>query len=117
MRLKPDPCVEARFESEPEPLLTSVVCLEEIRYGAKIGPSGNRLWERFAIDLRPHLNVLPLDESVGVLKGTKKPAFFPTYPATAAAHPKSLADAAGSPEYTSPPAPPPPPRSKPADGQ
>jgi len=69
MRLRPDPAVEARFESEPEPLLTSVICLEEIRYGAKIASPGNKLWERFAADLRPHLTVLPLDESLASLAG------------------------------------------------
>lgn len=69
MRRKPDPHVEARFESEPEPLLASVICLEEIRYGARIAPSGNGLWERFAADLRPHLTVLPLSESVALLAG------------------------------------------------
>lgn len=69
MRLKPHPGVEARFETEPEPLLTSVICLEEIRYGAKIAPPGNKFWERFAADLRPHLTVLPLDESLAVLAG------------------------------------------------
>ncbi len=31
MRLKPDPHVEARFESETEEIFTSVICLEEIR--------------------------------------------------------------------------------------
>jgi tRNA(fMet)-specific endonuclease VapC len=69
MRHKPDACIEARFESEPEPLLTSVICLEEIRYGAKIAPPGNRLWERFAADLRPYLTLLPLDESIAVIAG------------------------------------------------
>jgi tRNA(fMet)-specific endonuclease VapC len=69
MRLRPDPRVEARFESEPELLLTSVICLEEIRYGAKIAPPGNKLWERFAADLRPHLTILPLDESPASLAG------------------------------------------------
>lgn len=67
MRLRPDPAVEARFESEHDPLLTSVICLEEIRYGAKIAPPGNKLWERFVADRRPHLTVLPLDESLAVL--------------------------------------------------
>jgi tRNA(fMet)-specific endonuclease VapC len=69
MRLKPDSVVEARFESEPAALLTSVICLEEIRYGAKIAPAGNKLWERFAADLRPYLTVLPVDESLAVLAG------------------------------------------------
>ena len=34
MRLQPNPRVEARFESESDPLFTSAVCVEEIRYGS-----------------------------------------------------------------------------------
>jgi predicted nucleic acid-binding protein len=37
MRMKPDAHVEARFESEQADLFTSAVCIEEIRYGAKLG--------------------------------------------------------------------------------
>lgn len=61
MRVKPDPRVEARFESEPGELFTSAICLEEIRYGAKIGPPGNKLWERATTSVLPHLTVLAGD--------------------------------------------------------
>jgi predicted nucleic acid-binding protein len=67
MRASPDPRVETRFESEPAPLFTSVICFEEIRFGAQIGPPGNRLWERFTTKIRPHLSVLPLDEAAVIL--------------------------------------------------
>lgn len=69
MRAQPNPCVEVRFESEPEPLFTSVICVEEIRYGAKIAPPGNKLWDRFITDVRPHVTVLPLDEGVALRAG------------------------------------------------
>jgi predicted nucleic acid-binding protein len=69
MRARPDPLVEARFESETSELFTSVICLEEIRYGAKIGPPGNKLWDRAAAIVLPHLTVLALTESAAVLAG------------------------------------------------
>ena len=69
MRQKPNAQVEARFESEPEELLTSVICLEEIRYGVKIAPAGNRLWERAQADLLPYLTVLALDEPLAIIAG------------------------------------------------
>lgn len=66
IRLRPDPRVEARFEVEPEALLTSVICVEEIRYGAKIGPPGNKLWERSQAEVFPRLTILPLDEALAI---------------------------------------------------
>jgi predicted nucleic acid-binding protein len=69
MRATPDPLVEARFESEPAELFTSVICLEEIRFGAKIGPPGNKLWERAADMLLPYLTVLALTEQAALFAG------------------------------------------------
>jgi tRNA(fMet)-specific endonuclease VapC len=69
MRLKPNAQVEARFESEQADLFTSAICVEEIRYGAKIGPPGNKLWERAKSDVLPYLTVLALDELVAVEAG------------------------------------------------
>jgi predicted nucleic acid-binding protein len=66
VRLKPNPLVEARFEAEPEELFTSVICVEEIRYGAKIGPPGNKLWERSQAEVFPRLTILPLDEPLAI---------------------------------------------------
>ena len=66
IRLRPNPLVEARFEAEPAELFTSVICIEEIRYGAKIGPPGNRLWERSQAEVFPRLTVLLLDEPLAV---------------------------------------------------
>jgi predicted nucleic acid-binding protein len=69
VRRLPDPRVESRFESEPERLFTSVICLEEIRFGTRIGPPGNKLWERMEADVLPHLTVLALDAAAAILAG------------------------------------------------
>jgi predicted nucleic acid-binding protein len=69
VRRLPDPLVESRFESEPERLFTSVICLEEIRFGTRIGPPGNKLWERMEADVLPHLSVLALDAAAAILAG------------------------------------------------
>jgi len=69
VRRLPDPQVESRFESEPERLFTSVICLEEIRFGTRIGPPGNKLWERMEADVLPHLSVLALDAAAAILAG------------------------------------------------
>ena len=61
IRLKPHPAVETRFETETQELFTSVICIEEIRYGAKIGPLGNKLWERSQLEVFPRLTILPLN--------------------------------------------------------
>ena len=69
VRRLPDPRVESRFESEPERLFTSVICLEEIRFGTRIGPPGNKLWERMEADVLPHVTVLALDAAAAILAG------------------------------------------------
>lgn len=66
IRLRPDPLVEGRFEVEPGALFTSVICVEEIRYGAKIGPPENKLWERSQAEVFPRLTILPLDEALAI---------------------------------------------------
>ena len=42
MRRQPNPQVETRFASEPGELFASAITVEEIRYGARIGPPGQR---------------------------------------------------------------------------
>lgn len=69
VRRLPNPMVEARFESEAELLFTSVICLEEVRFGAMIAAPGNRLWERFSNDVLPSVTVLSLDEATARLAG------------------------------------------------
>ena len=65
VRSRPNPNVEARFETETEALFTSVICIEEIRYGAKIAPS-NKLWARTETQIIPRVTALPLDLGVAV---------------------------------------------------
>ena len=69
MRLKPNAQVEGRFESEQANLFTSAICVEEIRYGAMIGPIGNKLWERAESDVLPYVIVLAFDESLAIEAG------------------------------------------------
>ena len=69
MRIRPHSRVEARFESEPSALFTAAICLEEIRFGAGVGPPGNRLWERAETDVLPFVTVLSFDERVARLAG------------------------------------------------
>jgi tRNA(fMet)-specific endonuclease VapC len=69
MRLRPNVHLEARFEAETAELFTSAICIEEIRYGAMIGPPGNRLWEHATTDVFPHVTVLAFDESLAVSAG------------------------------------------------
>ena len=69
MRLYPNSHVEARFESVQEELFTSAICIEEIRYGAKIGPPGNRLWERAEMEVLPFVTVAVFDEAMARLAG------------------------------------------------
>lgn len=69
IRRHPDPQVEARFETEPAALLTSVICLEEIRFGARSGPPGNQLWERMEAEVLTHLVVLSFDVPAAIQAG------------------------------------------------
>lgn len=69
IRRLPNPVVDARFRSNTGRLFTSVICLEEIRFGAMIAPPGNRFWERISREVLPAVTVLPLDEATGRLAG------------------------------------------------
>lgn len=69
MRLNPNMNLEARFESEEAELFTSAICIEEIRYGAKIGPPGNNLRDRLSRDVLPHVTVLAFDKHLAIAAG------------------------------------------------
>ncbi len=69
VRRQPHGSVENRFSNETDELFTSVICIEEIRFGARAAPSGNRLWERFEIEIHPHISVLDIDETTAVIAG------------------------------------------------
>jgi tRNA(fMet)-specific endonuclease VapC len=68
IRTRPAPNVANRFEAaSAEQLFTSVICLEEIRFGALIGPPGNRLWERAEAKGLSRVLLLPVDRMVALL--------------------------------------------------
>ena len=68
IRTRPTPSVANRFETAVSAeLLTSVICLEEIRFGTLIGPPGNRLWERTEAKVLNRLALLPIDRRVALL--------------------------------------------------
>jgi tRNA(fMet)-specific endonuclease VapC len=52
-----------------------VICLEEIRFGTRIGPPGNKLWERIESDVLPHVTALPLDLRCALLAGDLRAAW------------------------------------------
>jgi tRNA(fMet)-specific endonuclease VapC len=68
IRTRPTPSVANRFETAVSAeLFTSVICLEEIRFGTLIGPPGNRLWERTEAKVLNRLALLPIDRRVALL--------------------------------------------------
>ncbi len=68
IRTRPTPNVANRFETAVSAeLFTSVICLEEIRFGTLIGPPGNRLWERTEAKVLNRLELLPIDRRVALL--------------------------------------------------
>ncbi len=70
LRKRPAPSVLERLQSAPkEELLTSVICLTELRFGASRVPSGEKLWARIADEVLPRVRALPIGEKEGVLAG------------------------------------------------
>lgn len=68
IRNSPHPTVASRFRSTTNGILfTSAVCIEEIRFGAKTGPPGNKLWDRMEALVFPNLAVLSFDESMALI--------------------------------------------------
>ena len=68
IRVRPSPNVVRRFEtSRTEELYTSVICLEEIRFGTLIAPRENRLWERMQRKVLIRITRLSIDEPVSLL--------------------------------------------------
>ena len=70
---EPNLLVVARFEVEPgENLFTSAICVEEIAFGARIAPPGNRIWERFENEVLPSLTVLDFDLRSAMIGGAMR---------------------------------------------
>lgn len=61
VRKRPSPGVTERLRSIPrDQLVTSSICVTELRYGAARHPQGGILWERIANEVLAHIRVLPL---------------------------------------------------------
>lgn len=76
IRRIPNPLVAGRYSATPiEQRFTSSICIEEIRFGSKIGPPGNRLWERMEALVLPQVKVLGFDESLAMIAGDLRAAW------------------------------------------
>ena len=61
VRKRPSERVIERMRNvSPESLMTSSVCVMELRYGAARHPQGNALWERISQEILPWVQILPL---------------------------------------------------------
>jgi len=70
IKRQPDPKVAGRFQSaRAGELFTSVIAVEEICYGARIGPTGNRLWEKMQSQVLHRVTVQPLDQAIAMAGG------------------------------------------------
>jgi predicted nucleic acid-binding protein len=61
VKKRPEPSVLARLRQvAPGSVFTSVVCVTELRYGARRRPGGEVLWERIAREVLGRVRVLPI---------------------------------------------------------
>jgi predicted nucleic acid-binding protein len=70
IKKRPEPSVLARLrEVAPGSVFTSVVCVTELRYGARRRPGAEVLWERIAREVLSRVRVLPLGEREALRAG------------------------------------------------
>ncbi len=70
LRKRPAEAVLERLKKVPsEELLTSVVCLTELRFGAARVTSGEQLWTRITSEVLPRVRALPFGEREAILAG------------------------------------------------
>lgn len=70
LKKRPEPRVLERLNvTPPRSLVTSVVCVTELRYGARRHPQGTRLWDRIAREVLARITILPLDEAGAIRAG------------------------------------------------
>lgn len=70
LRKRPEPRVVERLrEVAPGAVFTSVVCVTELRYGAKRHAPGDGLWERIAREVLSRVRILPLGEAEALKAG------------------------------------------------
>jgi len=61
IRKRPFPGVIERIRSIPQDqLVTSSICVTELRYGAARHPQGDTLWDRITNEVLAHIHILPL---------------------------------------------------------
>jgi len=70
IKKQPEPSVLARLrEIAPDSVFTSVVCVTELRYGARRRPGAEVLWERIAREVLSRVRVLPFGEREALRAG------------------------------------------------
>ena len=70
IRRRPEPLVIERLRDVPVgAVFTSVVCVTELRYGARRRPGGDALWDRIAREVLSKVRVLPLGEAEALRAG------------------------------------------------
>jgi tRNA(fMet)-specific endonuclease VapC len=70
IKKRPEPSVLARLrEVAPGSVFTSVVCVTELRYGARRRPGAQVLWERIAREVLSRVHVLPFGEREALRAG------------------------------------------------
>ncbi|MCM2315494.1 MAG: type II toxin-antitoxin system VapC family toxin [Thermoanaerobaculia bacterium] len=70
MRKRPDEGVMRRLQSErPSDLVTSVVCVSELRYGAARVSGTVKLWDRIAREVLSKIEALPLGAAEALRAG------------------------------------------------
>lgn len=70
IKKRPEPTVLARLrEVTPGSVFTSVVCVTELRYGARRRPGGEALWERIAREVLSCVRILPFGETEALRAG------------------------------------------------
>jgi tRNA(fMet)-specific endonuclease VapC len=70
IKKRPEPAVLARLrEIEPRSVFTSVVCVTELRYGARRRSGAEALWERIAREVLSRVRILPLGETEALRAG------------------------------------------------
>ncbi len=70
IKKQPEPSVLARLrEIAPDSVFTSVVCVTELRYGARRRPGAEVLWERIAREVLSRVRILPVGEREALRAG------------------------------------------------
>ena len=70
IRKRPEPRVVERLRDVPAgSIFTSVVCVTELRYGARRRPEGDVLWERIAREVLSRVRVLPFGDAEALRAG------------------------------------------------